>query len=560
MQHSIDDITNEYNMKWESGILFHRDKKICNFSPIVTGRYPETEPGKREYQMTICVGDGKETMECTASLKVISNAEFWRDLSDNCIIFPGVSDKNLTDCMRCIIQAQIYEGVPERERIDSLGWHEHGEHTYYCAGNIVYSSPAALAMEVSETIASEYQIAPHNDKDAMELFGELKEMLSLGSPIAVTCWLCDIVAKLYTVFKWCKIYIEFSVMIVGDTSSYKTTLARYFAHMYGSDKDIGGMMAELSATKGALEIDMEKCKDCEFLIDDLAPTVRKRTAKEKAEVVSTLIRQATSSADAIKRQGNKVRKNHVEGILVFTSEESINISSIVNRVILLNTDQFPIGEEMLRFIERNPSFPVELSLLIIKDIVWDIREYKSLLTEKFSLHMNEECVARRFSRFRKNYMCLRTAWDLVQKVAEKKGVDLSGEANIHIQNAMNKIMSDHADKLEHLNFHKDQYAPVRILFHAILNRENKDIFDTSFEGEIEYEKKKDYIYLLPDEARRYLLRETGQEYTTKSLSLLLDTVGALQKDMSGVSTKKYHGQRYWVLDQEIVEEFMERGN
>lgn len=560
MGRSIEDILVENDMKLENGILLYKDKKICNFFPVVTGCYPGTEPSKKEYQMTICVGDGMDAFDRIASIKDISDTSFWRSLSDKCIIYLGVSGKNVTDCMRYIIQAQIYEGVPERTRIDSLGWHEHDGHTYYCAGSTVYPQLDNLEIDISEKIASEYQIAPHNDKDAMELFGELKEMLSLGSPIATACWLCDIMAKLYTVFEWCNIHIEYSVMIVGGTSSYKTTLAKYFAHMYGGDKDIGGMMAELSATRGALEICAEKCKDCGFIIDDLAPTVRKKTGKEKAEVVSTFVRQATSSADAIKRQGNKVRKSHVEGILVFTSEESIEIPSIMNRVILLNVDQFPVGREMLGFMERNPSFPVELALLIIGDVAQDIREYKSLITEKFSLHMNEDRVARRHSRFRKNYMCLRTAWDLVLRVAEKRGIDLFGDASSHVQDAMKKIMSYHADELERLSFQKDQYAPVRILFDAILTAESKGILDDLFEDEIEYKKKKGCFYLLPDESILYLFRKTGQEYTTKSLSLLLGAVGALQKDRSGVSTKKYHGQRYWVLDQAVVEEFMERGD
>lgn len=560
MDNSIEDILNNNNMKMEKGILFYKDKKICNFIPIVTSSNPGAEPGKNKYHTTICVGDGKEVIDLTVPLKAISDVKFWQNLSDNCIIFPGTSNKDLIDCMRYIFQTQIYEGVPERARINALGWYKNDKFTCYCAGSIVYSSLDNPVIEVSESIASEYQIAPHNDKGSRELFDELKEMLSLRSPTAVTCWLCDIVAKLYTVFQWCNIYTEFSVMIVGDTSSYKTTLAKYFAHMYGSDKDIGGMMAELSATKGALELDAEKCKDCEFILDDLAPAVRKKTAKEKAVVVSTFIRQATSSADAIKRYGNKVCKSHVEGILVFTSEESIEIPSIVNRVILLNVNQFPVGRKMLRFMEQNPSFPVELSLLVIEDVVRDIEEYKSLITEKMSLHMNEKRIACRYSRFRKNYMCLRTAWDLVLKVAEKRGSDLYGDASSHVQDAMNKIMSYHADKLERLDFQKDQYAPVRILFDAILTKENRTIFDTPFEGEIEYEKKNDYFYLLPEDAILYLFRETGQEYTTKSLSLLLDAVGALQKDRSGVSTKKYHGQRYWVLDEAIVEEFMQRRN
>lgn len=554
----MENILRENSMKMESGILSYKGKKICNFFPIATGCYLGAEPGKNEYQITICIGNGKKVIDCTATLNVISDVKFWRNLSDNCIIFPGVSNKTLTDCMRYIIQAQIYEEVPERARINALGWYRHGKYTCYCAGSTVYPPLDNLKIKVSETIASEYQIASHSDKGDRELFSELKEMLSLESPIAVTCWLCDIVAKLYTFFKWCDIYVEFSVMIVGDTSSYKTTLAKYFAHMYGSDKDIGGMMAELSATKGALELDAEKCKDCEFIIDDLAPTVRKKTAKEKAEVVSTLIRQATSPADAIKRHGNKVRKSHVEGILVFTSEESIEISSIVNRVILLNVNQFPIKRKMLRYMEQNPRFPVELSLMIIEDVVRDIEGYKSLITEKMSLHMNEECVKRRYSRFRKNYMCLRTAWDLVLKVAEKRGIDLYGDASSYVQDAMNKIMSYHADVLERLDFQKDQYAPVRILFDAILTMESRSIFDSSFEDEIEYEKKKGYFYLLPDEAIRYLICKTGKEYTTKRLSLLLDAVGALQKDRSGASTKKYHGQRCWVLDEASVEEFMER--
>ncbi len=558
MDSSIEDIMKENGMKREKGILFNKDKMTCNFFPLVTGCYPGIESGKNEYQMMICVGDGKEVIECTATLRGISDVEFWRNLSDNCIIYPGVSNKTLTDCMRCIIQAQIYEGVPERARINSLGWYRHDGYACYCAGSTVYPPPDNLKIEVSEKIASEYQIASHSDKSDRELFNELKEMLSLESPIAVTCWLCDIVAKLYTVFKWCNIYVEFSVMIVGDTSSYKTTVAKYFAHMYGSDKDIGGMMAELSATKGALELDAEKCKDCEFIIDDLAPTVKKKTAKEKAEVVSTLIRQATSPADAIKRHGNKVRKSHVEGILVFTSEESIEISSIVNRIILLNVNQFPIKRRMLRFMEQNPSFPVELSLLIIKDVVQDMEDYKRLITEKMSLHMNEECVNRRYSRFRKNYMCLRTAWDLVLKVAEKRGIDLYVDASCHVQNAMNKIMSNHAEKLERLDFQKDQYAPVRILFDAILTIESRTFFDTPLEGELEYEKKNECYYLLPDEAIRYLFRETGREYTTNRLSLLFDAVGVLRKDRSGALTKKLHRQRHWVLDEAIVQEFMER--
>lgn len=559
MEDLIESILNESNMRYEGGILFHKDKKICNFFPIVTVRYPGTEPGKYEYQITIGVGYGKDAIDRTASLKVISDAAFWRNLSDNCIIFPGVSDKNLLDCMRYIIQAQIYGGVSERAQINSLGWYKHGEHTGYCAGDIVYPSRDDPVVDVSETIASEYRIAPYN-KDATELFGELKEMLSIGGPIAITCWLCDIVAKLYTVFKWCGIHIEFAVMIVGDTSSYKTTLAKYFAHMYGSDRDIGGMMAELSATKGALEIAAERCKDCEFVFDDLALAVRKKTAKEKAEVVATLIRQATSSVDAIKRHGNKVRKSHVEGILVFTSEISIEIPSIVNRLILLNVDRFPVGSEMVRFMEQKPGFPVGLSTLIIEDVARDISGYESLITEKTSLHMNEDRVARRYSRFRKNYMCLRTAWDLVQRVAEKRGIDLSGDASCHVFDAVNKVMAYHAGELKRLDFQKDQYAPVRILLDAILTKEDRDIFDNSFEGEIEYIKRKGCFYLLPDEAIRYLYRETSQTYTTKRLSLCLDAVGVLQKDKSGASTKKYHKQRYWVLDQEIVEEFMERGD
>lgn len=554
----IKDIMNENSMKVERGILFHKDKKICNFFPIVAECYPGVGSGKKEYKMMICVGDGKEVIDCVATLKDISDMEFWRNLSDNCIIYPEVSNKNLTDCMRCVVQAQIYTGVPEKVRINALGWYKHDKYICYCAGNTVYPPPDNLKIEVSETIASEYQVAPHSDKCARGLFGELKEMLSLGSPVATTCWLCDVVAKLYTIFKWSNVYVEFSVMILGNTSSYKTTLAKYFAHIYGSNRDIGGMMAELSATKGALELVAEKCKDCEFIIDDLAPTVRKKTAKEKAEVVSTFIRQATSSADAIKRYGNKVCKSHVEGILVFTSEESIEIPSIINRVVLMNVNQFPIKRKMLKFMEQNPGFPLELSLLIIEDVARDIENYKSLITEKMSLHMNEERVARRYSRFRKNYMCLRTAWDLVLRVAEKRGIDLYGDASSHVQDAMNKIMSCHAEKLEQLDFQKDQYAPVRILFNAILSIESRTFFDTPFEGEIEYEKKNDCFYLLPEEAIRYLFRKTGKEYTTKRLSLLFDTVGVLQKDRSGAPTKKLHKQRHWVLDEVIVEEFMGR--
>lgn len=557
MDSSIEDIIRENGMKRERGILFYRDIRICNIIPIVTCCYPGVEPGKKVYQMTICVGDGKEAIECTTTLEAISDAKFWRSLSDNCIIFPGVSNKNLTDCMRCIIQAQIYEGIPEKARIDALGWNIHGGYTCYCAGNKVYPSPDDLKIEISETIASEYQLASHNDKTAKEIFNKLKEMLSLG-PVAVTCWLCDIVAKLYTVFMWSKIYVEFAVMIVGATSSYKTTTAKYFGHMYGGDKDIGGMMAELSATKGALELRMEKCKDCEFIIDDLAPAVRKKTTKEKAEMVSTFIRQATSSVDAIKRQGNKVCKSHLEGILVFTSEETIEIPSIMNRVILLNVNQFPVGREILRFMEENSSFPAELSLLIIEDVARDIEQYKNLISEKMSLHMNEEHVDRRYSRFRKNYMCLRTAWDLVLKVAEKRGIDLYGDASSYVQDAMNKIMSYHAGILEHLDFQKDQYAPIRILFDAILTIEGRNIFDASLEGDIEYEKKNDCFYLLPDEAIRYIFHETGQEYTTHRLSLLFDAVGALRKDKSGAPTKKLHKKRYWVLDEAIVQEYMER--
>lgn len=274
-------------------------------------------------------------------------------------------------------------------------------------------------------------------------------------------------------------------------------------------------------------------------------------------MVSTFIRQATNPADVIKRNGNKIRRNHVEGILVVTSEEIIEIPSIMNRVIFLDVNKFPIGEKMLRFMEQHPSFPVEISLLIIEDIARDLEGYKSLIIDKMSLHMNEERINDGNSRCRRNYMCLRTVWDVVLKVAENRGVDLSGEPYIHVQSAMKEIMDYHATILGRLDFQKDSYAPIRILFDAILTIENRDIFDAPVEGEIEYEKKNGCFYLLPEEAVRYLLRETGQPYTDRKLSPLLSAMGALRKDKSKKSTKKYNNIRHWVLDRAAVEAFME---
>ncbi|MBR5317534.1 MAG: DUF927 domain-containing protein [Lachnospiraceae bacterium] len=115
----------------------------------------------------------------------------------------------------------------------------------------------------------------------MDVLKVCKKYLELECPTITALILTLVVASLRSLFVEAKVVPHFAVYIYGTTGTFKTTIAKYFAWLYGDNTKLGGLFGELESTNFALEQMIDLAKDVCVVIDDIAPCQKNHNTKEK---------------------------------------------------------------------------------------------------------------------------------------------------------------------------------------------------------------------------------------------------------------------------------------
>ena len=215
--------------------------------------------------------------------------------------------------------------APRVVKHDNTGWKKvEGSWVFLNSGPALGQSGSDVQMAEGSQRFAAYRF-PEGETDKVSAIRASLNLLNIG-PLAITLPLLAVcfLAVSLELFRQAGIPVGFCLFLVGDSGSYKTTLATLMLNHFGAftKENLPGSFV---ATANSLERLAFSLKDVVMVIDDLYPT---ENPKERDAMKSTLIRLVREFSNRVGRSrcnpdGSLRATYPPRGIAVFTMELSV---------------------------------------------------------------------------------------------------------------------------------------------------------------------------------------------------------------------------------------------
>lgn len=558
--------------KWEGGLLLdEKGNEVCNFYPEVITRYKISLNGNCTYKILFHIGKEEHAVEKILSLEELQKYDYL-NVSNYCMFGINISVSQIRRILLYLIQKQILSlAASDKVLLGQLGWNilEDGKKVY-CAGTEVIADGNVADIEVDASVKSRFQF-PIVSRE-VDVLKVCKKYLKLECPTITTLILTSVVASLRSLFVEAEVIPHFVVYIYGTTGTFKTTIAKYFAWLYGDNTKLGGLFGELESTNFALEQMIDLAKDVCVVIDDIAPCQKNHNTKEKMEKAASLIRKATSGVGTKKGVDGKLKEISFDVMMILTAETLLETTSVMNRTILLNADKYKISAKALHLMEKYPDFSVQLQRSIIEWAVGNPEEIVGAIHSMFRDFRNEEPKSSKgmsANRLRETRHVLQVAWQLLVKWSDSFDAgygSLLGVAE-DVADTMNRLMEDEYAIIRRMEL-QQQPENILLLLLKVIDNKSIQIAESRVEFKLlEIEGKqeacfglfhKGYLHLRDQKFLDFLQYKYKKNITKSSFRKCLEKEGLLIKDKSKNRRKKLDGESYLVIDYEgLIELFRE---
>lgn len=335
---------------------------VTNGVPILVDKIKKINYTSETVELGVCFQtEGKIGEEINLTLKELRKNNFAGKIPEQVLIHPKF-ERKIESIFGYIILAQSKnKNIVNIEEYSSAGWYE-GE----------YKWPAKIIEKINENQHSEY-----------ELVMQLCSILQRASPVITGVFLAAIHGSIARIIVEAGIDHNFATVIVGKTSSGKTTLSQKIAGYAGANYS-------LESSRNLLKKIQIESSDMTLVIDDFNKTESYRTRDRKLQIFSELIQTACNSCAVI------LQKDGVEyqcyNHCVFNSEENVHNLSTLNRMFLINVDD-PIEHELWSTIENCESYMYKTIHLFLQYISLNKREICEKIGIKFRHFQEEERIS-----------------------------------------------------------------------------------------------------------------------------------------------------------------------
>lgn len=343
-------IKQRYN--WKDGYLYIGKKELANYYIRVVA-YLNSPSGKEYVKIQYVVDEMEEVYE--------DLIEFDEDIfmsktppnicKNKCIILSKAKKRDVW----VLLQRQLVNRNKDGWILDRLGWNQIRNRWVYCTGNeVIVPSDFSENLFVFPELEEKFQISYADNMSEKEVLNQICGSHLLKSPVPCVCLLYHVTSLLRELLFHEGVEQQFVLYIYGKTSTFKTTTAKYFFDIYRKKTGKSVACADLSSSEVALETMVSEFKDCVFILDDLSPSDTKAEMNKKTNRVNNLIRTVSNCEIRYVQSGNNVTGKEIQCALALTAEYLPMVESIMNRTIILNTEEFPLSKETLNLYKNSP--------------------------------------------------------------------------------------------------------------------------------------------------------------------------------------------------------------
>lgn len=323
-----------------SVFFLENDKKILltNFIVEVTKRVCRKSIGKSTDLLTVRIISAVSETELTVPLSKYKlllseikndhpqfrlNAEFrnaYAFFSEYCSLV-------YEESLGAIIHSTIYEYA---------GWEKVNGQMTYLSGRLPNCQSERYVWEVNpHDIAAIYR----HGHDFLTIGNSLKTILPL--------FLYSHIGYTAQLFEEAGYEVQFLLMVVGKTGSFKTSLCKELFQAFNIDKFLN-----FQSTPRAIELQRNECRDMTMLLDDIFSSRDKDAVKKFADVLRVFgDNAAKAKANAA---STKIERFDVRGAAVVTGESDLNTQQSSRlRYLTISVDNSSFNAEKLRSYQVN---------------------------------------------------------------------------------------------------------------------------------------------------------------------------------------------------------------
>lgn len=304
---------------------------ICNFMAKIAKEIT-TDDGDNEetvYEIEAAIGEKRRHGHASVPVKNFPDMKWvMSSLGFDAVIEPG----QMKDHVRHMIQKISTEIPPERETVYAYtGWKKDKDGWFYLTTNgAIGRDGVKTDIKFGEnTKEGDIYCFPENWKEnelegikaSIDLLGVAKDEISI--PIFLYTYLSvftNIIDPLP----------NFVLFLIGETGSFKTTLAYLFMSHFGDMKQLSKDTYTFTSTTNAIERRGFTLKDTIMLLDDYPPgknTIYETTMKRIVRNYGGRIGRRRLFADSSEKGSYPPR-----GLMIITGEQSIDIQSVAARM------------------------------------------------------------------------------------------------------------------------------------------------------------------------------------------------------------------------------------
>ena len=356
--------------EYENGFYDFRKGCRSKFLPVLTSVIRITRVSdmwiQTQLEITVCFSTDQYTVK-GLKLDDLKHVDFQLDVDSRCY----VEDKQTRECLIDFIMYQLSriddDQIQNIYSLDKLGY-------AYINGMVVYNAGSRIIgakgiKVISDASLKKYSLVKDRSIPSEKLNARINQMIQLNDGITPILFSYLILALLREPFHKAGVPIRFCMYLLGESQSFKTTLATYYCSIYNRDTDVECWLHNLTATETALMSILDKEKDCISIIDDLNKSDSKSQERLQEAKISALIRVAANDV------GKETIRNQkeVNSQVLFCGEYPLKNISTNNRLIVLFLKQGMIDSKKLLKVEEKPVF---LSTFADSFIQWVLKNYE----------------------------------------------------------------------------------------------------------------------------------------------------------------------------------------
>lgn len=542
----------------EEGQFVLKNGCVSGFFPYVDALNRTVTIGsgcEQRYLEIIIWFPNSQYVQSKIDLDKLKHIDFQLDVNEKCYVEDEPTRKALIDLVQ--FQLSRLEGEKVTYLLDKLGYAQLGDGSIvYNAGNRIIGAEGINV--ISNDPLRVYNLAVDPLLSNRALFKGIQDMLNLRRDTTPVLFSYFLLALLRTLFQMVDVPIRFCMYLVGESQTFKTTLATYYCALYNRDKDVEQWLHNLTGTETGLLAVLNREKDCVCIIDDLNKSDSSIQERNQEAKISTLIRVAANNVGKETVKG----QDDINSQLLLCGEYLLENESTNNRLVVLMLEPGMIDKAKLTEIEKNP---IVLSTFADRFIQWVLRNYNEVCKEIkcfyqdfIRMRAEEEQYQERLNR---SVSVLRTAFHIFLNfcIEENWAVDIS-------QSQFDNILSDVLYKqIENLHEGKEDKTDYIVrLYAALLEEEDtSNYFDQTLPSGVNnfiyYDEEKGLLYVTNSRFNDLVQRQFDNSVTIHELVNELDAKGFLEKDKNKGATrqKKKRNCRCYVIRYDAMRQYLE---